>query len=296
MVLLSLIAFFVMVVAAALAAPALLRHKRNLNVAKKHRRLLCAPPAVGAAHYVFFEDAEAAGAVVVDCTHPSCPTFTHHKGHNNPPGLAPSDTSTGLILNAVRDGTAADWLSRPAVAVNHFDGDALFSVWAYIHRAEAQKHDELLRAAAALHDFREMPAVAGPGPGPSPLALRALSLCAWINSVERNQFSPPYEDKDADEKFAFFLRELGPFLESPEKAGAVWEEEYTQVLADWRIIAEEGRVEVRAGGVAIVECPRPVHYYALFSHSLGSDVVVSKWVSLPSRPPPSPLPPGEARN
>lgn len=33
--------------------------------------------------------------VVVDCTHPSLPTFSHHRGHRNPAGLKPSDTSTG---------------------------------------------------------------------------------------------------------------------------------------------------------------------------------------------------------
>lgn len=228
-----------------------------------------------AASYVPFANAEATDAVVVDCTHPTQPTFTHHKGHNNPPTIRPSDTSTGLVLNALEDaqnGYAAEHLARQSVTSNHFDADALFSSWAFINRAAALKHAEVLRAAAALHDFREVAGLAGP----ETLPTAALALCCWINVVERTRFSPPYEEKDADDKFAYFLEHLGPFLESPGAFGDVWRGECDAVMADWRLVEEEGSVHVYGDiGLAVVRCPQPVHYYALFSHSLGCDVVVS---------------------
>ena len=227
--------------------------------------------------YVPFSEAVAADAAVCDCTHPEAPTFTHHKGHRNHKDIKPADTSTGLVINAIASGKPfSGWLDKPAVTVNHFDGDALFSCWSYINRTAALKHADILRVAAALHDFREMPAPEGQNA--DPLALPALALCCWVNSIERAQFSPPYEDKDADDKFAFFLRELHSFLEAPEEYKQLWIEEYDRVLADYNLITEQGRVQIYPDiGVAVIECPRPVHYYALFSHSLGCDVVVSMY-------------------
>ena len=40
--------------------------------------------------------ADAGDVLCVDCTHPTLPTITHHRGANNPPGIKPSDTSTGF--------------------------------------------------------------------------------------------------------------------------------------------------------------------------------------------------------
>lgn len=242
------------------------------------------------ASYVPFSEAAVSGAVVVDCTHPSAPTFTHHKSARNPDGLTPADTSTGLVLNALlatqsESGASLfpGWLDCSAVTVNHFDGDALFSVWAFINRIEALKHDALLRCAAALHDFREVPLEDTNNKSGSEasltLARQALALCCWINTIERAQFTPPFEESDADEKFAFFLEELGKFLENPEGYKNIWQEEYDQVLEDYKLIEEQGMVtKYPEIGVAIVRCPRPVHYYALFSHTLGCDVVVSEYI------------------
>lgn len=65
--------------------------------------------------------------LVVDCTHSSALTLTHHKGHKNPGGIRPADTSTALALNALADpdGPAAAHLQQHSVMVNHFDLDAL---------------------------------------------------------------------------------------------------------------------------------------------------------------------------
>lgn len=159
----------------------------------------------------------------------------------------------------------------PYVAVNHFDGDALFSTWSYINRLLALKHEEVLLAAASLHDFREVPFSVDKDPE---LFAKALKLCCWINTVERNQFSPPFEDKDADKKFSYFLSKLESFLNDPEVYRTTWYGDYDLVLQGIASISNNVKV-YKDISLAIVRCPSPVHYYSLFKHTHGCDVVVS---------------------
>lgn len=84
--------------------------------------------------------------VVTDCTHPKAPTLTHHKGHNNPHGLRASDTSTGIVLNAIQSnflwgGEAYKYCQNSYISSNHFDVDAFLSVWCYINRDLALKYE-----------------------------------------------------------------------------------------------------------------------------------------------------------
>lgn len=250
--------------------------------------------------YVPFSS-EAAGSVdvmVVDCTHPAALTFTHHKGHRNPPlDMVPgSDTSTGLVLNALRASQELDspamlsWMDKPKVSVNHFDADALLSLWSYVQRDDALRHEGVLRHTARLGDFREggfgdgqhaQQCLGWDGLSSEGQALRALKVACWINTVERTRFSAPYEGKDADEKFGFFLGALLPVLEDPEGVRGQWEEEYREVLQGWRLL-EEGRsggsvVRYDDIGLAVLRPPRPLHYYSLFSHAIGCDVVLCQY-------------------
>ena len=79
----------------------------------------------------------------------------------------------------------------------------------------------VLRHAARIGDLRE----AGLGGSREAAACRAwdgvrdeaavhhaLKLCCWMNTVERRRFSPPYVDKDADAKHAFFRDHLAAAL------------------------------------------------------------------------------------
>eukprot|EP00887_Chlorella_sp_A99_P000342 scaffold13.g342.t1 len=161
---------------------------------------------------------EDVGAVIVDCTHPTALTFTHHKGSNNPQDVPPSDTSTGIVLNALKASAggaavAQAHLAREQVSVNHFDTDAVLSVWALIHPNEALRHEageRLLRHAARIGDLRSVglqdaaaSAAAAEGTtvcrawdGVTPAqADAALKLNCWLNTIERTRFSCPYEDK-----------------------------------------------------------------------------------------------------
>lgn len=55
----------------------------------------------------------------------------------------------------------------------------------------------------------------------------------WLNSVERTRFSAPYEAKDCDAKFAFFLPHFGAVLANPEAVWQEWQDEYKQVGVGW---------------------------------------------------------------
>ena len=85
--------------------------------------------------------------VVVDCTHGSALTLTHHKGHNNLPDLPPSDSSTGLVLNALKANQSAAWHDEQAafdkslVSCNHFDEDGILSAWSWINKDQALQHE-----------------------------------------------------------------------------------------------------------------------------------------------------------
>ncbi len=78
-------------------------------------------------NYVPFSH-ELRDVLVTDCTHPYARTLTHHKGQRNPNRIRPSDTSTGLVLNALKAtawsaGQSYEWCQLPQVSTNHFDVD-----------------------------------------------------------------------------------------------------------------------------------------------------------------------------
>jgi hypothetical protein len=76
--------------------------------------------------------------LVVDCTHVSAATLSHHKGHSNVAGIPLSDSSTGLVLNALgmSDGSPEleKALCKAKVTSNHFDEDAVLSMWSWMDR------------------------------------------------------------------------------------------------------------------------------------------------------------------
>ena len=84
--------------------------------------------------------------VAVDCTHPVVATISHHRGNHNPAGLRISDTSTGLVLNALQ--RASQWkrdvaalLTKKYLTTNHFDIDSFLSTWCLLNPGLAQEHD-----------------------------------------------------------------------------------------------------------------------------------------------------------
>ncbi|KAF6262460.1 TLD-domain-containing protein [Scenedesmus sp. NREL 46B-D3] len=190
--------------------------------------------------------------VVVDCTHPSLPTLSHHRGSNNPAGVRPADTSTGIVLNALqaRTGWNRDVIvatHKRHVTTNHFDADSFLSCWCYINRKAALEHEGVLRHMARIGDFRE--------------ALLSPDLITAHG---------------AEDGMAWFLPRFERVLRDPESAWGDWQQEYTRVVSGFDLLAgADCMVETPPGlGLAVLSAPEPLHYYSLFSHTIGHDVVL----------------------
>lgn len=77
---------------------------------------------------------------------------------------------------------------------------------------------------------------------------RALRLSCWINTQEIKRFSAPYEEKDSDAKFTFFLHTLGAALVNgpPEHE---FMQEYTQVCPT--VLARQAPPTAEKGDLAV---------------------------------------------
>ncbi|GIL82720.1 hypothetical protein Vretimale_8294 [Volvox reticuliferus] len=231
--------------------------------------------------------------LVTDCTHPHARTLTHHKGQRNPTRLRPSDTSTGLVLNALKAtawsaGQAYEWCQMPQISTNHFDVDSFLAVWCYINRSQALQHEAVLRHMARIGDFREaflspqLVATHGSEDGITNIrdAFTALKLVCWINSVERTRFSAPYEGKDCDAKFSFFLPRFAAVLVNTEAVWQEWQDEYREVVSGFDVLTGEPPSVERYSsvGLVVLRPPEPtLHYYSLFSHTIGYDTVLTMY-------------------
>eukprot|EP00292_Cryptomonas_paramecium_P020169 CAMPEP_0113712184 /NCGR_PEP_ID=MMETSP0038_2-20120614/31237_1 /TAXON_ID=2898 /ORGANISM="Cryptomonas paramecium" /LENGTH=174 /DNA_ID=CAMNT_0000638655 /DNA_START=318 /DNA_END=839 /DNA_ORIENTATION=- /assembly_acc=CAM_ASM_000170 len=97
--------------------------------------------------------------------------------------------------------------------------------------------------------------------------------------MEARNFSRPFEHGDAD-KWPYFLTP-GRFLQvlrNPEAFSTEWKTEYEQVHSGLSQIAKSGRIRRYEDiDLCVIESPEPVHYYSLFSHTRGFDVVLSSY-------------------
>lgn len=209
--------------------------------------------------------------VVVDAHHPHAPALSHWRGAAIHPTLH-DDTSTGIVLNALRAGHPLT--QRPYVTNNHFDIDGFLGVWA-LHAPElALPHEAALREAALIGDFREyVPDRPGADLG--------LKLACWLNAEERAHFYRPFAEKQEVEtcvpKYAYFLPRMAQFLADPEAFAGHWQPEYEQVQTHRRRLwGPDSLVEaIQPLRLLVVRTPEPLHYYALFGHSVNCDMVLS---------------------
>ncbi|OGX90459.1 DUF6687 family protein [Hymenobacter coccineus] len=226
-------------------------------------------------------------------------TLAHWRGAATP-GPLRDDTSAGSALRALHH-PETPGLEAQAVTANHFDVDGFVGVWALLHPALALRHEELLRLAATLGDFRELDWT-------NPLADTALKLVCWLNAEEKTRFYEPFgaparkrrEDEASAEKFAWFLPRFAEILENPAAGRAAWGPEHARVTA--AVAVAQGPNTQRVGyaevGLAVVRTPGPLPYYALFGPTAGFDWVLSlydgqryeleckytTWIDLESRP------------
>ncbi|OWP62433.1 hypothetical protein CDA63_14185 [Hymenobacter amundsenii] len=251
-------------------------------------------------HFVPFRQLRQQPTIVVDSTGLGAVlTLAHWRGAATPEALR-DDTSAGSVLRALH-APATPGLAAAAVTANHFDVDGFVGVWALLNPELALRHETLLRLVAILGDFREID-------WQHPLADHALQLVCWLNAEEKARFYEPFgaparrqrEDEASAEKFSWFLPRFAQVLENPEIGRAAWEPEYQRVrqaVVSLQSLATAVRRYPEIG-LTVVQTPTPLPYYALFSPSIGTDMVLSlysgqryefeykytTWIDLESRP------------
>ncbi|MBX0333348.1 hypothetical protein K3G39_08855 [Pontibacter sp. HSC-14F20] len=248
--------------------------------------------------FIPFGEVKEKKAIIVDSMHPNGLVLSHWRGAPAPPQVR-DDTSAAMVLHALRVNLPG--LDLPYVTANHFDVDGFVGVWSLLNPELALENEELLRLMAHIGDFRELDLN-------HPLAGEALKLVCWLNTRERDMFYAPFaadesEEKEAKrcvDKFRYFLREFGRVLQDPDWEKPVWEEEVADVLLGYRDMYKPDTKLLRYPdlGLIVINTQKPVHYYALFSRTIGFDMVLScyennryeleykytTWVDIASRP------------
>ncbi|QNH61251.1 DUF6687 family protein [Hymenobacter sediminicola] len=251
-------------------------------------------------HFVPFQQLRQQPTIVVDSTGLGAAlTLAHWRGASTPAALR-DDTSAGSVLRALHQ-PETPGLEAAAVTANHFDIDGFVGVWALLNPELALHHESLLRLVATLGDFREID-------WHDPSADHALQLVCWLNAEEKARFYEPFgaparrrrEDEASAEKFNWFLPRFAEILANPEASRATWEPEYKRVKQAVAILQSAVTTVRRYPeiGLTVVRTPETLPYYALFSPSIGTDMVLSlyddqryefeykytTWIDLESRP------------
>jgi hypothetical protein len=248
--------------------------------------------------FIPFSEAREKQAIIVDSLYPNGLVLAHWRGAPTPEEVR-DDTSAAMVLHALRLNLRG--IDLPYVTANHFDIDGFVGVWSLLNPELALENEEILRQMALIGDFRELDLN-------HPLAGEALKLVCWINERERELFYAPFAADESEEKeakrcvskFRYFLREFGRVLKDPDWEKPVWEEEVADVLLGYRdIYKPDTKLERHPDiGLVIIETQRPMHYYALFSRTIGFDIVLAcyennryeleykytTWVDIASRP------------
>jgi len=248
--------------------------------------------------FIPFAELKSKAAIIVDSNHPNGLVLSHWRNAPTPNALR-ADTSAGIVLNAIRADIPE--LEIPYVTANHFDIDGFIGVWSLLNPEQALEQEELLRQVAHIGDFRELDLN-------HPLAGEALKLVCWINAKEKELFWPPFGAEEQAEsevtlcpkKFSYFLKTFSRVLNDPDWERGSWEDEVGSALLGYREMFNPKTKLSRHPelGLIIVETPHPIHYYGLFSRTIGFDIVLScyeqnryeleykytTWVDLASRP------------
>lgn len=248
--------------------------------------------------FIPFSELKNKAAIIVDSNHPNGLVLSHWRGAPTPETLR-DDTSAGIVLNALRANVMG--MELPYVTANHFDIDGFVGVWSLLNPEQALDQEELLRQMALIGDFRELDLN-------HPLAGEALKLVCWINAKEKELFWPPFGAEALPEsevtlcpkKFDYFLKTFTRVLKDPDWERGSWEDEVGSALLGYReVYSPKTRLSRHHEvGLIIVDTPHPVHYYGLFSRTIGFDIVLAcyeqnryeleykytTWVDIASRP------------
>lgn len=208
--------------------------------------------------------------LVVDAHHPQGFDLSHWRGAPVPKNCE-ADTSTEIVLKAIQNKLPE--LEKKYITNNHYDIDGFLGVWAVFNPKKALDHYDLLTEMAQIGDFREINFEYTSWK-------KALKLVSWLNEEEAKLFYPPFGAPEIAEKemeacvpkYIHFLDAFSNVVDLPiEKIPET--EEYKLVLNHFEKI--DGQKTMDDIRMFIVEAQEPLHYYALYSKSQASDLVMS---------------------
>jgi hypothetical protein len=206
---------------------------------------------------------------IVDGLHPHNLCLSHWKGANNLDTIA-ADTSGEIVLNAVEKSFPG--IENNLVSATHFDIDGFVGVFSLFYPDVALQFKQELMAMARIGDFRELRQH-------NKIDDLALKLCCWINKVEREKFYRPFGSKDeielCVEKFDYFLPVFSDVLQRIDDFSDDWKEEYEMVLNSLKDF--HSKAEYKNIGLVKKNYSKPSHYYALYSDTVGFDIVLSSY-------------------
>lgn len=220
--------------------------------------------------------------------------LSHWKGLNT--HSFADDTSAGIVLNAIQK-RISELDEIDTVTATHFDVDGFLGVWAVFYPEVALEFENILRQAALIGDFREFDVQ-------NPDAIEGLKIVCLLNSLEKKLFYPPFgakqEAKQCVGKFVYFIPRFSEMLVRIDEYESEWKDEFERVLSDCKVLYSSNSTIQKYPeiGLTVVRTPRPLHYYALFGATQGTDIVLSiyengqyeleykyvTWIDLVSRP------------
>lgn len=244
--------------------------------------------------FIPFHQLNDRNAIIVDGAHSSGLILSHWKGQNTIEGIA-ADTSGEIVLNAIEKNIPG--IDNELITATHFDIDGFVGVWSLFAGDRALPYADVLKAAARIGDFRELDLSRAEDD-------MGLKIVCWIDAEERNRFYVPFgeehELKACAEKFKWFITHFGAFIDNPDQFKEVWEEDYLRIKKEYSIIhsSTTNILAYKIIGLTRIQTPEPVSYYALFSATQGTDIVLSMysnnryeleykyttWVDIVSRP------------
>jgi hypothetical protein len=188
------------------------------------------------------------------------------------------ETTTACCFDALS--TQASWIKNVRhVTSAHFDVDNFVAVWTVLHPSVALTYKRVVLEIARVGDFRELRL-------DEPWQHEALKVICWLHSEERRNFQKSYESKSTatsennglgTRKFEYFLPLFAGVLARPDDFKEQWGGEYERVVKEYAAVNATPSTTYPQLGCVVVKLPEPAHYYALFSTSIGYDVVFSMY-------------------
>lgn len=246
------------------------------------------------AKYIPYQNINRKDTLIIDGLSTEEYCLSHWKGMNNKPDLA-ADTSAEMVLKALQ--ANHNCLNVPFVTATHYDIDGFIGIWA-IHNPElALEYYDLLAHIAHIGDFREIDYS-------NPNWEQALKIVCWLDICEQKNFYEPFgaenEFTASAAKFEWFLNNFTDVLLNTDQYTDVFNEMYriTRSHIDLMKSSITTVNKLNHLGLSIIKTRKPLSYYALFSETKGTDMVLciyegnryelefkyTTWVDIVSRP------------